>query len=241
MANQFGLSRNIPEGVKRAVRQRCGFGCAICGATITEYEHFFPDFIDAKQHNSERITLLCPTHHSMATKGILQKSKIQDASAHPAAKTMGYSKENHPWFEGVPSLKMGGGGLVKNTPIPIQVRGENLIEFGAPENGSNITQISANLSDASGENILKISANEWKVLSGNWDFKCIGNRYLFLDKFNDPNLILRMEPPHFIAIELFRTSTNGTPIHITEEKMMIGSNTFRGGMISGCHIGISID
>ncbi|WP_156135576.1 hypothetical protein [Novosphingobium malaysiense] len=239
MANKFGLSRNIPDDVKRAVRQHCGFGCAICGTTITEYEHFFPDFVDASKHDPKKIVLLCPTHHSMVTKGIIPKEKVQESWAQPAAKDLGYSKTEHPWFKGIPSLKMGGGPLVQGTPIPIQVRGTNIIEFEPPEEGSNLARISAKLQDASGNNILSIDKNEWRVLSGSWDFKCVGNRYIFLDKFNAPSLILKMNPPNWIAIELLLTSIDGIPVKVTEEKLMIGSSTFSGGLFSNCRVGFA--
>lgn len=29
--NKQGISRDIPDPIKRDVRQRCGFGCVICG------------------------------------------------------------------------------------------------------------------------------------------------------------------------------------------------------------------
>ena len=56
--NDHGLSRTIPEGVKREVRQRCGFGCVICGLGFYDYEHFAPDFVDATEHNPAGMTLL---------------------------------------------------------------------------------------------------------------------------------------------------------------------------------------
>jgi hypothetical protein len=238
--NPHGLNRAIPEGVKSAVRARCGFGCAICGATITEYEHFFPDFRDARTHNAEQIVLLCPTHHSLATKGILPKEKVREFSANPEAKRQGFSQFNHPWFEGIPSLKMGGGALVSGTPIPIQMYGENIINFEPPEIGSMVTRISASLRDADGSNFLSIVQNEWRVMSGNWDFQCIGNRYIFKDKSGATMLSLRMEPPTYIAIEILRTSVNGTPVHITEDRMMIGTNTFRNCNFSAGGIGIMV-
>jgi hypothetical protein len=176
----------------------------------------------------------------MVTKRIIPKSRVQEAWTNPAARTAGFSIVEHPWFNGIPSLKFGGGPVVTGTPIPLQVKGESLIEFQEPELGSNIARISAKLSDASGESILQIVENEWKVLTGNWDFKCQGNRYIFLDAFQSPSLVLRMEPPHHIAIELLRTSVHGIPIHVTEERMMIGSNTFSGGSMSNCRVGFSI-
>lgn len=240
VTNSHGLSRNIPEAVKREVRIRCGFGCAVCGTTITEYEHFFPDFVDAHNHDSNNIVLLCPTHHSLVTKGILPKEQVAEFSLNPAARKQGFSNLNHPWFQDLPSLKLGGGPLVTGTQVPIQLKGENLIQFERPEEGSNVARISACLRDASGDNFLKIIQNEWQVLTGSWDFKLVGNRYIFNDKSGIPMLILRMEPPHFIAIEILRTSVDGMPIHITEDTMLIGTTSISGGIFSNCMIGMSI-
>lgn len=240
MVNKFGLSRTIPENVKREVRIRCGFGCAVCGATITEFEHFFPDFADATSHDPEQIVLLCPNHHSLVTKGLLPKEEVQRFSAYPAAKQKGFSTFSHPWFKGIPALKMGGGPLISETPIPIEVRGTSLIRFDPPEPESEVTTISATLRDSSGSQFLKIIQNEWHVIAGNWDFQVIGNRYLFKDSSRKPMLSLRMEPPNFIAIEVLKTCVEGIPIHITEETMLIGGNSFSGGIISNCGIGFSI-
>ncbi|MHB0562224.1 hypothetical protein ACX3RA_15640, partial [Escherichia coli] len=57
--NKHGLSRRIPETIKRQIRQRCGFGCVICGFGFYDYEHFKPDFVDAKVHDPNGMTLLC--------------------------------------------------------------------------------------------------------------------------------------------------------------------------------------
>jgi hypothetical protein len=239
--NKFGLSRQIREEVKRRVRANCGFGCAICGVTITEYEHFHPDFTEAKTHDPDHIVLLCPTHHGLSTKGVLPKDQIAAASKAPAAKQAGYSKLAHPWFTGIPSLKIGGGGLIQGTPIPIQVKGESLLQFDAPETGSNVTRISASLRDSTGSQFLKITENEWQVIGGSWDFQFIGNRYIFKDAFGTPMLIMRMEAPDFIAIELLRTSIDGTPIQITEQDMSIGGSVLSGCLMSNCGVGISIN
>jgi hypothetical protein len=235
--NRFGLSRNIPEEVKREVRSRCGFGCVICGVTITEYEHFYPDFVDAMAHDADGIAILCPTHHGLVTKGVLPKAQVADAVKSPAAKQAGYSKMDHPWFTGIPSLKIGGGALVQGTPIPIKVRGESLLQFDPPEEGSQISRISASLRDSAGAQILKIVGNEWQVINGNWDFEFVGKRYIFKDAFRVPMLILRMEPPNFIAIELLKSSVHGIPVHITEEEMTIGQVVLSGCVASHCRVG----
>ena len=238
--NNFGLSRSIPENVKREVRIRCGFGCVICGVTITEYEHFFPDFAEAVKHDPDQITLLCPTHHALATKGLLPKENVAASNNSPAARQTGYSELDHPWFTGIPSLKLGGGGLVTGTTIPIQVYGENLLQFEPPEMEGGVSRISASLRDATGAQFLRIIANEWQVVKGDWDFQLIGKRYIFKDKTGIPMLTMRIEAPKFIAIELLRTSVNGIPICITEDQMNIGSNIFKDCTMGYCKVGFSI-
>ncbi|EIZ77368.1 hypothetical protein WSK_4062 [Novosphingobium sp. Rr 2-17] len=223
------------------MRVRCGFGCAICGVTITEYEHFYPDFSQATIHDPDRIVLLCPTHHGLVTKGVLPKDQVAAASKAPAAKQNGYSHFSHPWFNGIPSLKIGGGGIIQGTPIPIEIGGEQLLKFDLPESGSNVTRISATLRDPTGSQILKIVENEWQVIGASWDFQLIGNRYIFKDSSAKPILIMRMEAPKFIAIELLRTSVNGTQVQITEQNMKIGGLTLSDVVMSNCGVGISFN
>lgn len=240
MANQHGLSRHIPEDVKRAVRVRCGFGCAFCGVTITEYEHFFPDFSDAEIHDPDQIVLLCPMHHGLVTKGVLPKDQVAAASLSPKAKSVGFSRLEHPWFTGLPNLKLGGNSIITGTPIPIRFGNEPVIKFDAPEEGSNVTRISANLRDASGKHFLRIIDNEWQVVDGSWDFQFIGSRYIFKGANREPMLILRMNAPDMIAIELLNTSINGTPLVITEEHVRIGTSIMTDCVSSDSYVGMQI-
>ena len=55
--NRFGLSRYIPEDIKRLVRQNSKFGCVVPGCRISfyEYEHILPEFKDARAHDPEKI------------------------------------------------------------------------------------------------------------------------------------------------------------------------------------------
>jgi len=52
----------ISDPIKREVRQRCGFGCVICGVPIYDYEHMVPH-TEVQEHLANNVTLLCPTHH----------------------------------------------------------------------------------------------------------------------------------------------------------------------------------
>ncbi|MGU5889575.1 hypothetical protein, partial [Aeromonas hydrophila] len=75
-------SRNIPLPIQREVRQRCGFGCVICGMPLYEYEHM-EEWANVKRHVAEEITLLCDQHHREKTGGLLPKEVVRDANKNP--------------------------------------------------------------------------------------------------------------------------------------------------------------
>lgn len=105
--NQPELSRTIPPEVKLRVRQRCGFGCVICGDAFYEYEHFSPEFKNAKEHHADGITLLCPTHHSAKTRNRMSIAAIVEANQNPKARQEGFSKGALEFGRGDPIIQIG--------------------------------------------------------------------------------------------------------------------------------------
>ena len=74
--------RDIPEPIKRQVRQRCGFGCVVCGLPLFEFEHL-KGWANVQRHVAEEITLLCDRHHREKTSGLLPIADIEAADASP--------------------------------------------------------------------------------------------------------------------------------------------------------------
>ena len=91
--NKHGLSRTIPGPVKRIIRQRCGFGCVICGLGFYDYEHFDPDFADATEHNPEGMTLLCSQCNQSRGRGRLSRETVAKANKNPKCLREGYANE----------------------------------------------------------------------------------------------------------------------------------------------------
>jgi hypothetical protein len=75
-------SRNIPEPIKREVRQRCGFGCIICGFPLYEHDHM-KEWALVQEHVAEDLTLLCDKHHKEVTNGFLPREKVIEANENP--------------------------------------------------------------------------------------------------------------------------------------------------------------
>ena len=60
-----GRTRDIPEAVKRRLRQESGFGCCKCGHPLYQYHHIVP-YSEVQEDNPETMLTLCPNHHEEA-------------------------------------------------------------------------------------------------------------------------------------------------------------------------------
>ena len=75
--NQFNLSRYIPQEVKRQIRVQSKFGCVICRNAICHYEHIEPEFHEAREHNPDKMCLLCGGCHDKVTRGRTSKDTVK--------------------------------------------------------------------------------------------------------------------------------------------------------------------
>jgi hypothetical protein len=61
---------DVPEPVKRQLRQEAGFGCCKCGLPVFQYHHIIPR--EVEDHNRpEDVMVLCPNHHWEVTSGAM--------------------------------------------------------------------------------------------------------------------------------------------------------------------------
>lgn len=176
--NKHGLSRDIPNSIKRNVRQRDGFGCVICGSALIQYDHFDPPFNDAKMHDSNGIILLCPTHHAKKTNGTLSLQTIQSAIRTPKAKQQGYSNEVFDIGAGFPIVFFGGGRYY-HVQVPLEINNVPVLKIDGPEEENGPFRISGDFFDRSGNKSLTIVQNEWQAQTSNWDVEAKGNRIVF--------------------------------------------------------------
>jgi hypothetical protein len=134
--NKHGLSRTIPEEVKRQIRINSGFGCVICGMGIIEYEHVEPEYNEAKTHDPSKMTLLCAGCHGNVTRGLWSKEKVKRAMANPKALSQGFSNGFYDIGYEHPQVHFAGSKFV-NSQIPIMIGGIPIIQINPPteENG----------------------------------------------------------------------------------------------------------
>ncbi|QEU31503.1 HNH endonuclease [Pseudomonas luteola] len=242
--NAYGLSREIPSDIKRTVRQRCGFGCVICGMGIVQYEHVDPEFKDARTHEPDGIALLCPQCHAKVTTRMWSKARVKLAMKSPKCKQVGFAREFFDFVDGHPSLQFGGL-LLSNCPIPIQVQGNSLFSIKPPEVSDGPFLFSGLFTDSLGNITLVIEDNEWKAFSSSWDVEVKGPKITIREAKRIIHLILRAEQPSTIFVEKLNMSLGGYKFEANKEqltiidskgnKLNIGSSIF-----DNCRVGLSI-
>lgn len=198
--NMYGLPRTIPSDVKRKVRKACGFGCVICGLGIVQYEHVDPEYHVAKEHDPEKIALLCPGCHAKVTTRQWSKARVKLAMKSPKCKQVGYANEFFDFCNGHPHLKFGGLKIVR-CDIPIQVQGYSLFSIEPPEFEGEPFRLSGHFTDANGNVTLVIKDNEWMASSDSWDVEVVGPCITIREGLRKVHLVLRAEPPHGLVVE----------------------------------------
>jgi hypothetical protein len=89
----------LPQPFMREVRQRCGFGCVICGFPIFEYDHLL-GWANVKRHVASEITLLCDNHHRAKTAGFLPNERVIEANRNPRNLQSGVTKPYELYYSG---------------------------------------------------------------------------------------------------------------------------------------------
>ncbi|TMM56885.1 HNH endonuclease [Maribacter algarum] len=219
MLNKFGLSRHIPEAIKREVRQSCGYGCVICGNAIYEYEHIDPEFHKAKTHSPDKIALLCPTCHSYITRKIWSKDKILSARINPICNTSGFSKfeiDIDPNKEFV--VTVCGNTFIQTSNI-IEIDDKTILSILPSEDIHNSTpRISASFFDSNNNELAWISDNEWFGSANAFDIQTIGNKISIREKLGKLSLEIKFLPPNNIVISKINLTYNGISLVGNNEK-----------------------
>lgn len=175
--NKHGLSRNIPSKVKIAVRRNSRFGCVLCRSAIYTYEHIDPPFVDAKSHDACKIALLCPTCHTLVTKGRIPKehvsekySSIQNSSfvKRPSDQEffIHYGKEL--------SVSLGSSEFKEFRSI-INIDGVDVLSY-QKSSETDAYSVSGIFYDQFGKELFRIVNNEWIGPIDVWDVEQVGCR-----------------------------------------------------------------
>lgn len=231
--NKHNLGRTVPAEVKRAVRQRCGFGCVRCGLGFYDYEHFAPDFKDATRHDPAGITLLCMQCNQKRARGLLSAETVAQADATPRCRQEGYAREE--WGFGQDPIEVAFAGVTfTDVKHLIQINGYSIMSIQPPEDGSSFYRLSGLFADSTGQTTLRIKDNEWFAGADSWDVECVGQRITVRSGPRDIALILRSEPPRRVVIERLNMVCDGFYLRGDEKMLEISPNGVNWSKFSSC-------
>lgn len=199
MTNKYKLSRTIPAEVKRKVRQRCGFGCVVCGSAIYDYEHFNPEFNEAREHNPDGIALLCPTDHARKRKKLLSNEQYLKSIANPMALQLKKAYAEWETDDFAPTVVVGQKIFTGGTSILI-VDGKLLLGFKGPEEIGSPPRLNFRFFDRKQNEVFSIINNEISVFSDSFDIATTGNIWTVRSKLYNVDLKIELNPPNNIII-----------------------------------------
>jgi hypothetical protein len=201
MKNQYGLDRNIPAAVKREVRQRSRFGCVVCRRAIYQYEHIDPEFYQAREHDPERICLLCGACHDKVTCGRLSKATV--AHKYNEIASGGSPKSAYDEFDlsKAPIVIKLGSAIFSHCEKFIEIDGKTILAIRAPEGSGAPPLLSGIFTGDDEQALLSIQENVWTGSHAAWDIECVGTRTTIRKKARGISLQFRVDPPHEIHIE----------------------------------------
>jgi hypothetical protein len=194
--NRFGLNRKIPSIVRRQVRQRCKFGCVVCGNPFYEYHHHDPPFADARTHDASGIILLCHLCHGKLTRGHLSSETV---SAHADNPTKNIPEAFDVGLDH-PSIRLGQVDI-GNTSIIIYLDGIDVLAIRQPEFADGPFRLSGYFADSRGNVTLTIKDNQWQANADSWDVEIEGTRITVREQHGRIALRLRTEPPNLLVVE----------------------------------------
>lgn len=205
LKNKYGLSRYIPDDIKKVIRQNSKYGCVVpnCRNIIYEYEHLIPEFKDAKNHDPEKICLTCPNHNPRkpGVKGEELYSKEQLIKFYSAIKEYKEPLEirNNDIFSGFDkNIKILVGGLIcDNIFSIIEVNGKNILSFKINTEKSIFApdiKFNGRFEKPNGELLFEIIENEWLSNSEHGDLIYKNGTLTIFDKNGVPIFLVRKVP-----------------------------------------------
>jgi len=202
---------DLPLPLKREVRQRCGFGCVLCGLPIYEYDHIL-GWANVRRHVASEITLLCDNHHRAKTAGFLPNERVIEANRQPWNLRAGVTKPYELYYSGNRfHLQMGFeySGIV-NGPRKVlealRVDDEPLFWIVLEDNHY---LLNLKVYDSQERLTLHISDNELVLNTHPWDIEIIGSRLTIREASRNILFDVLFKPPSTVIVRRGRFIRNG--------------------------------
>lgn len=235
--------RNIPEPIKREVRQRCGFGCVLCGLPLYEYDHLL-GWANVHRHAPDEIVLLCDRHHTERTSRLLPDEAVTAANQDPFNLRSGVSPAYDLHYFGIECAVILGDNLFateykEGTLLaPIAIDSMMPVTFTLSDEH---LLLSVLLFDETNRPVLKIEQNQLIYTVDRWDIEFVGRRLVIRTGRRDIFIDITFDPPNGIIFNRGRILFNGVELLLAENYVWLSNNQslIRGSFFRG-NLGIII-
>jgi len=235
--------RDIPEPIKRLVRQRCGFGCVICGLPLYEYEHM-EEWAIVKRHVAEEITLLCDRHHREKTGKLLPIEEVKSNNDNPFNLREGVTPPYSLHFRGDFAEIVIGSNTIKTGDLQrgiaaLVIDGTVLIGFHFEDGHVLLNML---LLDENNICIMQIVKNQLVFSIDPWDVQLIGTTLTIRSAAREILVEIIFSPPNKVIINRGRILFNGIEMLIKPTHIFILNNSFTlsGALISESNYGMML-
>ncbi len=210
---------HIPLPMKRAVRQRCGFGCVICGSPVYHIDHMKP-YSEEREHEEVNLTLLCPNHHEEKTKGLLPLAVVQEANLDPVNIKNGittpyklhYGRVGHEC-----SVLIGSGRFTMafdEKPKRMQAVVVDRTPLLMFELLDGHVYVSMALFDRFNQMMVLIDSNELVFTTAGWDYEFSGSTLVVRTAMGEVAAAIEFRPPAEIWFKTGELLLNGTGVRV---------------------------
>lgn len=167
----------VPEAIKRLVRQRCFFGCVVCGSPVFDYDHII-EYALVGEHTADNLTLLCPNHHRAKTVGRLGEDFIRERNGAPFNASRSHTGPYR--LESSRTLKLEFGTCYQMTDtlvddataLGVLVNGRPYLSYHREKGW---LTFSAVVTDANGRELLVVKRGELVASTNPWDITYVGS------------------------------------------------------------------
>ncbi|MGD9531147.1 hypothetical protein [Pseudonocardia sp.] len=226
--------RKVPLPIQREVRQRCGFGCVICGLPLYEYEHML-EWAAVKRHVADEITLLCDQHHREKTGKLLPPEKVAEANANPLNLRTGHSKPYTLHYSGTECEISIGGCTFTTKDAGYGTSTAALVIDDVPMLGFVLGDghllLHLNLFNEFNEQALRIANNALVYSTSPWDIRLTGRRLEIREDHGKFLVGMSFEVPNRVVIDQGRFMLNGIEVVIEPDFVAVLNNKL---LLQGC-------
>lgn len=207
----------IPSAIKREVRQKCGFGCIICGLPLYEYDHI-QEWSEVASHTPDNLILLCNKHHAEKTKGLLPIDKVLASAKEPINVIRGVSAPYGLHFYGDTANVVLGNVQVKGLRHDeddhlfrvIAIDDTDLISFQF--SGQRELELNLIVLDEYNLVAMQIEKNELVYATGLWDVEFVGSKLTLREDARKLLYEIDFCPPNTIEIKRASILCNGIKV-----------------------------